>query len=549
MTMATFNGKGMPKYSLEEFEKFTKEELLEIAEKNQIPIDKRLKLENLRTVLAWLVEKDTADMTETEEDFDAPLRIPADTGLAVASPKSERSGLSPGLREAGAKSEGRTDQPSTRSLPDPLSGPSSPGSSTRLSARHKLRLEQLRMEAEEKEKERKARMQIEIKRLELETEKAVRIRQLELEAQSRPSARVFPDALSSTSQATPFDVSKYVNLFPIFRESEVDSYFPAFERIAMALKCPEEVWSILLQCKIQGKAQEVIAALPISESMSYESVKTAIQRAYELVPEAYRQKFRSHKKAQGRTHVEFAREKGTLFDKWCASAKCDTFSKLRELILLEDFKKNLPDKVVVYLNEQKAATLTEASVLADEFVLTHRNTFVPNSERASSAPEAQPNSLNSGKVREQRECFYCRKPGHVISNCLALKRKADPSAPKPKGVGLIKMDKKPNTQADPCFEPFIFDGLVSLPGETSAQRPIRILRDTGGSQTVILASALPFSAQSSCGYGSVLRGIEMGYSPRPVHFVHIESKLVTGTFPVAVCPELPISGDRNAIGE
>lgn len=35
-----------------------------------------------------------------------------------------------------------------------------------------------------------------------------------------------------------------------------------------------------------------------------------------------------------------------------------------------------------------------------------------------------------------------------------------------------------------------------------------------------------------------LREVEMGYVP--VHCVHVGSKLITGFFPVAVCPELPI---------
>uniref|UniRef100_A0AAV2KSY2 CCHC-type domain-containing protein n=1 Tax=Knipowitschia caucasica TaxID=637954 RepID=A0AAV2KSY2_KNICA len=39
---------------------------------------------------------------------------------------------------------------------------------------------------------------------------------------------------------------------------------------------------------------------------------------------------------------------------------------------------------------------------------------------------------------------------------------------------------------------------------------------------------------------SVLRGVEMGYRPRPVHSVHVQSNLVTGKFPLAVVPALPI---------
>ncbi len=43
-----------------------------------------------------------------------------------------------------------------------------------------------------------------------------------------------------------------------------------------------------------GKAQEVCAVLSLEDSLNYDVVKTAILRAYELVPEAYRQRFRNY---------------------------------------------------------------------------------------------------------------------------------------------------------------------------------------------------------------------------------------------------------------
>lgn len=86
-----------------------------------------------------------------------------------------------------------------------------------------------------------------------------------------------------------------------------------------------------------------MATLSLEDSLNYETVKTAILRAYELVPEAYRQKFRHHKKAPQQTYVEFAGEKGTLFEKWCVASKADNFEKLKELILLEELKKCLPE--------------------------------------------------------------------------------------------------------------------------------------------------------------------------------------------------------------
>ncbi len=58
-----------------------------------------------------------------------------------------------------------------------------------------------------------------------------------------------------------------------------------------------------------GKAQEVCSALTLEQSLDYDVMKSAVLRAYELVPEAYRQKFRKHVKTSSQTFGEFAREK------------------------------------------------------------------------------------------------------------------------------------------------------------------------------------------------------------------------------------------------
>lgn len=120
-----------------------------------------------------------------------------------------------------------------------------------------------------------------------------------------------------------------------------------------------------------GKAQEICSTLSLEEGMKYESVKTAILRAYELVPEAYRQKYRNHKGGSQQTFMEFAQEKGILFDKWCVAMQAVDYNSLKELILLKEFKSCLSEHVVVYMNVQKVESLSHATVLADEFLLTH----------------------------------------------------------------------------------------------------------------------------------------------------------------------------------
>jgi len=70
-----------------------------------------------------------------------------------------------------------------------------------------------------------------------------------------------------------------------------------------------------LQSTIVGKAREAYAALTIEKSSQYNLVKAAVLKAYELVPEAYRQRFRNAIKSNDQTFVEFAREKERLFNR------------------------------------------------------------------------------------------------------------------------------------------------------------------------------------------------------------------------------------------
>ena len=103
-------------------------------------------------------------------------------------------------------------------------------------------------------------------------------------------------------------------------------------------------------------------------------VKATVSKAYELVPEACRQKFCSTTKQENQTYVEFAREKETLFNRWCSSKEIDNnFEKLRRLLFIEEFKKCLPDEVKTYLDKKKVKTLGQAAVLADDYILTHKS--------------------------------------------------------------------------------------------------------------------------------------------------------------------------------
>ena len=195
-------------------------------------------------------------------------------------------------------------------------------------------------------------MQLKMKELE------IRGKELALEYKAKELELMAAKGRTSESSEAPFDVGKHVRFVPPFQETEVDKYYMHFEKIASSLKWPEDVWTVLLQSIFVGKAREIYSALPVEQSSKYQLVKEAVLKAYELVPEASRQKFRTSVKEEKQTYVEFARSKEKLFDRWCASQNVNgDFMKLREMLLIEEFKSCLPPEVKTYLDEQKVDTL------------------------------------------------------------------------------------------------------------------------------------------------------------------------------------------------
>ena len=90
---------------------------------------------------------------------------------------------------------------------------------------------------------------------------------------------------------------------------------------------PRDIWSLLLQSVLGGKAQSVFRFLLIRVKIMT-LLKLISFRTYELVPEAYRQQFRKLQKTESQSHVEFARKQACIFAQWCGS---------QEVKDLEDF--------------------------------------------------------------------------------------------------------------------------------------------------------------------------------------------------------------------
>ena len=380
-----------------------------------------------------------------------------------------------------------------------------------------------------------------------------------------------------------FDVTKHIRLVPPFQEKEVDKYFLHFEKVAENLNWPKEHWTLLLQSVLIGKAREIYTQLGVEQSQHYETVQELILKGYELVPEAYRQKFRNCKKDSNQTHVEFARNKEQLFDRWCCSKKIDqNYDKLRQLMLVEEFKRCIQSDVKTFLCEKQVETLEEAARLADDYYLTHKVSFIAKPKPTSSHPQnkfmsgnssGMPSQSNTPKPNSTSEtksqyplsrptCNCCKKHGHLVSECLKLKRKLERDEAKPTGLTTLRprpqssiktntvdiVTKPKSDSTMEIFEPFMLNGFVSLSGDNCPPTPIKILRDTGASQSLILVDILPFSEKTSSGTSVLIQGVECGTVNIPLHHVNLSSDLVTGLVVIGITPSLPFKGIHLLLG-
>ena len=141
-------------------------------------------------------------------------------------------------------------------------------------------------------------------------------------------------------------------------------------------------------------------------------------------------------------HVEFAKEKENLFNRWCHSKEIgQDFKKLKQMVLLEEFKDKVRPDIRSHLDEQKVEELEKAAIMADDYALTHKMSSKsgnPQQKRYHGTGNRENISRNMDDRKRQGKstenvglvskveplkpisCGHCGKPGHIITNCWKL---------------------------------------------------------------------------------------------------------------------------------
>ena len=169
-------------------------------------------------------EDDSANSADSQASNDTEGRSPGnvdESDSAEGSPEEDSSAN----EGTGTMPDNRENAPSG----DTANSPSEP------TASEKLAIEKMRLECEMQ------RMRLQEKELEVR----LRMREMEFSAATVRQTAVPP-------QSPVFDVSRCVRLVPPFSEKDVDHYFEHFEKIALNLKWPRDVWSVVISSVLKG---------------------------------------------------------------------------------------------------------------------------------------------------------------------------------------------------------------------------------------------------------------------------------------------------------
>ena len=89
------------------------------------------------------------------------------------------------------------------------------------------------------------------------------------------------------------------------------------------------------------------------------------------------------------------------------------------------------------------------------------------------------------------------------------------------------------------YKPSISEGVVSLVGDERSSQKVKSLKDTGGTQSLMLDSVLPLTENNFTGANVLTSGVEMGVLEVPLHEVNIKSSLINGNIVIGMRPSLP----------
>ena len=152
-----------------------------------------------------------------------------------------------------------------------------------------------------------------------EEEKALMREQMEMLTRLVGESRQVEETRTNVSQGSKEGEAKLVKSTV---QDDIESYLITFERVMRAYEVKENRWAVKLAPQLTGKAQQAYAAMRAEDAGTYQLLKVAILRRYDISDETYRQRFRETAvKKEDETVSELAVRLDDLLQKWTKDCK------------------------------------------------------------------------------------------------------------------------------------------------------------------------------------------------------------------------------------
>ena len=211
-------------------------------------------------------------------------------------------------------------------------------------------------------------------------------------------------------------------------KDDMDSFLFRFEKYVKAQNLKEEDWAMSLSALLSGDALEVYRRLGKDDSDSYEKLKKALLKRYELTEEGFRNKFRDTKIQRGETPTQFMDRLRNYFERWIEFGEIEkSFDALLDLMLREQFVLNCNKPLAVFLKERIPKTSKEMACLAEQYVEARGETNCSIVDHAPSRYKTNKTD-NHGNLNidskvmakpnhSDKTCYKCGRKGHIQRNC------------------------------------------------------------------------------------------------------------------------------------